>query len=260
MQRSAAYVLGFAAAICVICAIVVSSAAVALREQQEINSALYRRENVLVAAGIVEPDEDLSSEEIARRFDERIEARVVDLDTGAYAPDIDPLTFDQRKATTDPATSDPAPSNRAQLQRVPHHALVYEVRSSAGDLEMVVLPVEGKGLWSTLYGFIALRSDLTTIQGLTFYQHGETPGLGGEVDNPRWKSLWEGRRAFDESGEVEIEVVKGPAGPPMEDPFEVDGLSGATITSRGVTYLVQFWLGDQGFGPYLERLEDEARG
>lgn len=257
MQRSPAYVLGFAAIICVVCAVVVSSAAVALRDRQEINNALYRRENVLLAAGLAEPGEDLSDEELEARF-ARIEARVVDLRTGEYVPEIDPLTFDQRKASTDPATSRQAPPNAAQLQRLPNRAVVYEVRDEQGALEMVVLPVEGKGLWSTLYGFIALRSDLDTIQGLTFYRHGETPGLGGEVDNPRWKSLWEGREAFDESGDVVIEVVKGPAGPPFEDPYEVDGLSGATITSRGVTNLLRFWLGDNGFGPYLEKLKGAA--
>ncbi len=259
MQRSALYVLGFAAAVCVVCAVIVSSAAVALKEKQEINSALFRRENVLVAAGLVAPGEEVESEEVARRFNERIEAHVIDLETGEYVPGIDPLTFDQRKATTDPATSERAPRNPAQIQRLPNHALVYEVRDASGNLEMVVLPVEGKGLWSTLYGFLALRSDLQTIQGLTFYEHGETPGLGGEVDNPRWKALWEGRKAFDDSGDVQIAVVKGPAGPPMEDPFEVDGLSGATITSRGVTNLVQFWLGPQGFGPYLDRLREATR-
>lgn len=259
MQRSAAYVLGFAAIICVVCAVVVSSAAVILKEQQEINSALFRRENVLVAAGIMGAEEDLSSEEISARFDARIEAHVIDLATGEYAPDIDPVTFDQRKATTDPGRSAPAPDNQAQIQRLPEHALVYEVRGDTGQVEMVVLPVEGKGLWSTLYGFLALQGDLETIQGLTFYEHGETPGLGGEVDNPRWKSLWEGRKAFDDGGDVAIEVVKGPAGPVFEAPYEVDGLSGATITSRGVSYLLQFWLGDDGFGPYLRRLE-ESRG
>lgn len=257
MQRSAAYVLGFAGVVCVICAVIVSSAAVALRDRQEVNNALYRRQNVLVAAGLVEPGESLTDEELDRRF-EQIEARVVNLQTGEYAPEIDPLGFDQRKATTDPAMSRAAPANVAQLQRLPDHVVVYEVRDGAGDLEMVVLPVRGKGLWSTLYGFIALRGDLETIQGLTFYEHGETPGLGGEIDNPRWKSLWEGRKAFDEEGDVVVRVVKGPAGPPFEAPYEVDGLAGATITSRGVTNLVRFWLGEEGFQPYLENLQGGA--
>lgn len=257
MQRSAAYVLGFAAVICVVCAVVVSTAAVVLRDRQDFNSALYRRENVLIAAGLVAPGEEIDTQELERRL-ARLQARVIDLRSGEYVDGIDPATFDQRRAASDPARSRPAPPNAAQLQRLPENALVYEVRDAAGGLEMVVLPIEGKGLWSTLYGFLALRGDLTTIQGITFYQHGETPGLGGEVDNPRWKSLWEGRQAFDEQGEVAIRVIKGPAGPVAEEPFEVDGLSGATMTSRGVTNLVRFWLGDDGFGPYIARLE-EAR-
>ena len=113
----------------------------------------------------------------------------------------------------------------------------------------VALPIEGKGLWSTLYGFLVLGSDGATIRGITFYQHGETPGLGGEIDNLDWKALWDGRQAFDADGRPVIEVVKGKA----SGPTEVDGLSGATLTSRGVTNLVRFWLGDNGFGPYLEQ-------
>ena len=139
------------------------------------------------------------------------------------------------------------------MQRIPHNATIYEVRKE-GKLEQIILPVEGKGLWSTLYGYLALKDDLNTINGLTFYQHAETPGLGGEVDNPRWKALWPGRKAFGDDGKPAVEVVKGQAGTPEEAPYAVDGLSGATITSRGVTYLIQFWLGDQGFGPYLNRL------
>jgi len=122
-----------------------------------------------------------------------------------------------------------------------------------GAVEKMILPIEGKGLWSTLYGFLALDADARTIRGITFYQHGETPGLGGEVDNPGWKARWAGRQAFDEQGEVRIEVLKKEAGPPEEDPYHVDGLSGATITSRGVNELVRFWLGPNGFKPYIER-------
>ncbi len=121
---------------------------------------------------------------------------------------------------------------------------------------MLVLPVEGYGLWSTLYGFLALDADTKTIRGLTYYQHLETPGLGGEVDNPSWKALWPGRVAFDETGAPVISVIKGRAGSPQDDPYRVDGLSGATITSRGVTNMLQFWLGEAGFGPYLERFRE----
>ena len=100
---------------------------------------------------------------------------------------------------------------------------------------MLIMPIEGKGLWSTLYGFLSLDADMNTVRGITFYKHGETPGLGGEVDNPNWKALWNERQAFDADGSVEISVIKGRAGPASEDPHRVDGLSGATLTSKGVS-------------------------
>jgi Na+-transporting NADH:ubiquinone oxidoreductase subunit C len=130
--------------------------------------------------------------------------------------------------------------------------MIYHVME-AGSVARLIIPVEGKGLWSTLYGFLALEKDVDTITGITFYQHGETPGLGGEVDNPKWKALWKGRKAFNADQEPTIEVLKGQAGSVQDAPHHVDGLSGATITSRGVTYLVQFWLGEHGFGPYLAK-------
>ena len=123
----------------------------------------------------------------------------------------------------------------------------------AEELEMVVIPVEGYGLWSTLYGFLALDKDTRTVRGLAYYEHGETPGLGGEVENPRWVALWPGRKVFDENGNVAIRVIKGAAGPPESDPYRVDGLSGATITSRGVTNMLAFWLGDDAYGPFLDQ-------
>ena len=126
-----------------------------------------------------------------------------------------------------------------------------------GQVEKIILPIEGKGLWSTLYGFLALGPDTTSITGITFYQHGETPGLGGEVDNPSWKALWPGRRAFDDEWKPAIQVIKGRAKSAAEDPYRVDGLSGATLTARGVNELVRYWLGEEGFGPYLERFRSE---
>lgn len=256
MQRSAGYILGFAAVICVVCAVFVSTAAVSLKDRQDFNANAFRQENVLAAAGLLGPDEAIDAAEILRRF-EAIQTVAIDTATGAPAPEIDVTTFDIQAATADPSTSRRAPSNRGGVQRIPEHTLVYEVRDEAGALDMVILPIWGKGLWSTLYGFLALDADLTTIRGITFYQHAETPGLGGEVDNPRWKSLWQGRKAYDATGDVAIEVIKGQAGPPAEDPHEVDGLTGATITSRGVSNFVQFWLSEDGYGPYLDRLRGE---
>jgi Na+-transporting NADH:ubiquinone oxidoreductase subunit C len=256
MQYSARYVVLFAAAVCAVCSVFVASSAVLLKERQEANKALDLQKKVLVVAGLMAPDEKLDRDEIMRRFAKGVEPHIIDLATGTAVEGVDPATFDQREAASDPATSKPAPPNRAKVLRVPNNGLIYHVVSD-GRLDAIILPIEGKGLWSTLYGFLALNPDGRTIEGITFYQHGETPGLGGEVDNPRWKELWRGRKAFDEDWQPAIVVTKGQAGGPDVDPYRVDGLSGATITSRGVSSLLAFWLGDDGFGPYLKNYRDK---
>ncbi len=194
-QHSNAYIVGFAAAVCLVCSIFVSSAAVALRPRQVENKELDRQKQVLTVAGLIETGQSVAADEVQRLFDESIVARAVELSSGAYDESVDPSTYDQRKATKDPAMSRPAGPNSAGLQRLPNKALVYQ-KVVDDNVEMVILPIEGKGLWSTLYGFIALAPDGSTIEGITFYEHGETPGLGGEVENPSWKALWPGRAGF----------------------------------------------------------------
>ena len=250
MEYSSRYTVLFALAVCAVCSVFVATSAVSLKGRQVENQLLDVQTKVLALAGLMQEGEDIPREEVKRRFESGVEPQVVELTTGRVAEDIDPLAFDQRQAASDPDRSHPAPPNPAKVRRIPTYGLVYRIVDD-GRVESLILPVQGKGLWSTLYGFIALSDDTSTIEGITFYEHGETPGLGGEVDNPRWKRLWKGRKAFDEQWEPRVSVVKGAAGPPEEDPYHVDGLSGATITSRGVTALVQFWLGDEGFGPYL---------
>ena len=141
------------------------------------------------------------------------------------------------------------------MQRLPDHALVYEVMDGERP-SVAVVPIEGYGLWSTLYGFLAVGQDGNTIQGITYYQHGETPGLGGEVDNPNWKALWPGRKIYGDSGDPAIRVIKGTAGSAANAPYEVDGLTGATITSNGVTSMLDFWLGESGFKNYLKQFQE----
>jgi len=251
-QHSNSYIIGFAAAVCLVCSVVVSTSAVALKERQDRNKVLDRQKKVLTVAGLLEEGQAASSDEVQQLFADNIRIRVVDLATGGYDDSMDAASYDQRRATKDPTLSRVAPENRAGVNRVPSKALVYH-KVAGEEVELLILPIEGKGLWSTLYGFLALAPDTTTIAGITFYEHGETPGLGGEVDNPRWKALWTDRRAYDDTGAPAIEVIKGFAGSSADDPYHVDGLSGATLTCRGVTYLVQFWLSENGFKPYLER-------
>jgi Na+-transporting NADH:ubiquinone oxidoreductase subunit C len=252
-QHNVFYNLWFCTAVCVVSAVCVSVTAVMLKDRQDVNAAQDKMKNVLVAAGLAASGETLTSEEIDSRF-APIRQVVVNLETGQET-DIDPASFDQQKAAADPATSKTAPPNAAKVRRLPNDALVYRLEDESGELEMLILPIEGKGLWSTLYGFLSLDADMNTIKGITFYKHGETPGLGGEVDNPNWKALWNERLAFGAGGDPEIEVIKGRAGPPSEDPHRVDGLSGATLTSKGVSYLVQFWLGENGFGHYIDSVK-----
>jgi Na+-transporting NADH:ubiquinone oxidoreductase subunit C len=249
----------FTLLLCMVFSLAVSAVSVALRERQQENRRLDRIRNVLLVVGLLERGERPSREELARRFEANLEPRLVDLRSGQYAEAADPMAFDQRRAAADPARSLPVPENRAKVRRVPDRALVY-LLVPEGELEGIVLPVEGYGLWSTMYGYLALDADARTIRGLTFYEHGETAGLGGEVDNPRWKALWPSRLAFDEAGEPRIAVAKGRAGPPAEDPYRVDGLSGATLTSNGVTHLLRFWLDEHAFGPYLAGLRRQSEG
>ncbi|MEZ5331998.1 MAG: Na(+)-translocating NADH-quinone reductase subunit C [Thermoanaerobaculia bacterium] len=255
MQHSARYTLGFATLVCVIFAVMVSSASVLLQEPQEANKAFDRRSQVLQAAGLIEPGSSPSRAEVDRLLS-NAHPVLVDLETGTEV-EGDAETYDQQKAKKDPARSFAAPDNRSRIQRLPDKALVYKFYDEDGELSAIVLPIEGYGLWGTLYGYLGLEADTRTVLGITYYDHKETPGLGGEVDNPRWKRLWQGRAAYDEDWNPVIEVIKGAAGPPGQDPYRVDGLSGATLTSRGVSNMLQFWLGENGFGPYLEHLREE---
>ena len=213
--------------------------AVSLKERQEANAFVDKQRNVLITAGLATEDEELSSDEIQERFGP-IDSVVIELATGKILEDVDPATFNQRVEAVDPQSSIPLEKNAAGVSRVPNRAMVYRLEKE-GELELLILPIEGQGLWGTLWGFLALDGDLQTIRGITFYEHKETPGLGGEVDNPRWKALWQGRKAFEDgSTEPKIQVIRGQAGPPEEDPYRVDGLSGATMTSRGVSNFVKF--------------------
>lgn len=186
-----------------------------------------------------------------------IRKQYVDLETGAVVP-VSQLPkgegYDARTAAGDAKlqVKIPADANIAGIgTRAPYYA-VYRVEAD-GELSSLVLPIVGKGLWSTMYGFLALDPDLTTIRGINYYEHGETPGLGGEVDNPIWKRQWRGKVAF-EDGEPAIAVIKGSVS--LSDPnarHKIDGLAGATITAVGVENTVNYWLGDHGFGPYLKK-------
>ena len=261
-KESTSKTLTVAFMLCMVCSIVVSSSVILLKPIQEKNKALNLKSNILAAAGLLV--EGATAEQIETAFS-TIKPFIVDLDTGKYVDpglvgEKNPLDYDQRKAGKDPALSDAIPKNMdiASIKRRVKYSKVYLVEEN-NKTKTIILPVSGYGLWSTLHGFLALESDANTVVGIGFYEHGETPGLGGEVDNPRWKAIWPGKKVFNLENDTSpvLQLIKGSVDKAHADAaYQVDGLSGATITSRGVTQLVQYWTGKQGFQSYLNRLRE----
>ncbi|MEA3640079.1 MAG: Na(+)-translocating NADH-quinone reductase subunit C [Lamprobacter sp.] len=247
--------IAVALVLCLACSVVVSATAVSLRPLQERNAARALKSEVVKVAGL-----DSAGMSLDQAF-ERIEQRLVDLETGELIADANPMTYSYRDAAKNPTMSSALDeAGRAGLQRRPDRMPVYLVRQD-GQLETIILPVYGAGLWSTMHGLLALAPDGRTAKALTFYEQRETAGLGSEVAGERWLSEWPGKVLIDQAGQPVIEVVKGsvdPGAPNAE--HRVDGLSGATLTSNGVTNLMRFWLGEQGYGPFLNRLRDNHRG
>ncbi len=242
-------------AVCLIASILVAGSAVLLKPAQEANKERERLARIGEIAALLP-----GVEEVLQIGDTlRVEARVVDLATGRYVPTIDPADFDQRRAAKDPGLSVVIPPERdlAQIGRRAAFAVVYLVREE-DHLRAVILPVHGRGFGSMLYGYLGLSSDLRTVIGLSFYEHGETPGLGALIDDPQWRSLWHGKKVWDGAGIPGIGVAEGPVEPgSSEADYLVDGLTGATWTSRGVTNLLRFWLGSDGFGTYLRSFPNQ---
>ena len=240
--------------LCIVCSVLVSTAAVKLRPRQEANKALFTKTNILKAGGLLE--EGKSIDELFKH----IEIRYVDLATGDYNDTIDSKTYDAREAVNKPALSKaiPASQDLAHIKRMVKTAEIYLVKED-GELKTIIIPVYGKGLWSTMYAFLALEADGNTIKGYSFYDHGETPGLGGEIENPAWQALWVGKKLVDENGKLAINLLKGKVD--MSKPraiYEVDGLAGATLTNNGVRNLMHFWLGENGFGKYLAKIRNQG--
>lgn len=250
-----------ALSLCLVCSIFVAAAAVGLKPIQQANKDLDRKRNILAAAQMLSSGDDVDE------VFENVEKRLVNIEAGRFATDaelkeagVSVATYDQQAASKNPALSTALSGDNdpASIKRRAKFATVYVVKDKDAKAR-IILPVHGYGLWSTMYGFMALEGDFSTVVGFGFYQQGETPGLGGEVDNPNWKALWEGKEVYDDQGDAVIHLVKG--GVDSNDPnasHKVDGLSGASLTSRGVTNLVQYWLGKEGFGPFLAKLRSEG--
>jgi Na+-transporting NADH:ubiquinone oxidoreductase subunit C len=258
--------IAIAVSLCLVCAVLVSFAAVALKPLQVNNKAADMKKNILDVSGLLQEGADI---DVA--FAEKIEAKIVDLETGDYVENINANEYDQRKAAKDPAQNVAIPKQKdiAHIRVKAKYAKVFLVKDG-GAIKSIILPMHGYGLWSTLYGFLSLDADGQTVQSINFYDQAETPGLGGEVVNPNWRSLWKGKKVYAESdqpslekgliteadiGEPALSLIKGVVDNTKPgSQYQVDGLAGATLTSTGVTNLVRYWMSNEGFAPYLKKV------
>jgi len=242
----------------VVCSSIVSASVVLLRPIQLNNKLLERSGNILQMTGLLPPGDDVGDEALLELY-KSLDARVVDINSASLESAFDPFTFDARKAAADPELSVPiAPAqDLAGLGRRSRFRTIYLVWRD-GALDRIVLPVQGAGMWSMLYGYIALESDLNTIAGVVFYEQAETPGLGDQISSIHWQQKWSGKKLYDEAGETLFRVAEGPvtAGSAAAD-YQVDALTGATVTANAVTALMRYWFGPNGYGPMLERMREQ---
>ena len=245
MNRSKLYSVVFILIITVFWGFVLSFAATSLREPQQANEKLNMRTNILLAVGLVGRDSDLGADELNGIYEESVKSFLVDHEgkviQGASAEGVD---LEEELANPDPGA-----------WRLP----VFVV-TEGGRASVYAIPVFGKGLWSTLYGYLALSDDLDTVQGITFYKHGETAGLGAEIEQAWFQDNFVGKKIFDGGELRSIKVVKGKVGDVYSDPsdhtYAVDGISGASMTGRGVTDLLEEKLNI--YGPYIRRVRAET--
>lgn len=254
MAETAGRTIAVATVLCGVCSVLVAGAVMVLKPKQDINKELDFKKNILQSAGLLGSGTDIND-----AF-KQIEPVVVDLGTGDVVQNIDVSKFNQDKADKDPQyveslgkTEDVAGiKRRSKIQKV------FLVKKD-GHIDQIILHVYGKGLWSTMKGFLALDKDGNTVKGFNYYSHGETPGLGGEVDNPKWIAQWSGKKMFDENDNFhpKTKVVKGVVNPSNpQAAYMIDGLSGATLTSVGIENTFKFWMSDLGYGKFLAKVRN----
>lgn len=212
----------FSSGMVIVIAIMLSTAAIALGPYQARNTRIEKMENILSSVGI-----NGTSEEAESNFSRYISSQVVldikgePVNGGTSAFDID-LKKELDKEKTGNKDKELFPLFIAKK----------------GNKEYYIIPVRGKGLWGPIWGFIALEEDMNTVYGVSFGHKSETPGLGAEIDTEKFQEKFKGKKILDdEGGFVSVKVLKGSAG--STNPHGVDAVSGATITSDGVTEMLQ---------------------
>ncbi len=230
----------FAIIVTLVCSLLLASAATFLKPRQSENIALDIKKNILKAAGITSPEKEYTRLEIQQLYADNVKESVLD-SNGEYIEGKSPVDID--------------PKTNSGL--LPIHEWVV-----GDDVKSYIMPISGKGLWSTLYGYLAVETDGETVKGITFYQHGETPGLGGEVDKDWFTNMYIGKKFVDTDGNlVSIIIVRGKVEdkvPEDQHYYHVDGISGATLTGRGINnFLIENL---KSYEPFFKKIRSSEKG
>lgn len=257
-RESVTRTLLVAGGVALFCSLFVSTAVYWLRPIQAVYQSMEQNRAIVSAAGLTAQGAELSDREVVDAYLE-LDVRLVDLSTGRFV-DSDTASnaeFDYRAAMNDPARTQSIPSEQdaAGIGRRPTTMPVYLLREGRA-LRRIVLPVYGQGMWSTIRGFVGLEPDLATVAGVTFHEHGETPGIGDRIQNDAWLASWRDKRVYSEDGDLVLRIGPGAGNGTRTD--RVDAITGATVTVTAVDALIRYWFGEDGYGPFLARLRREG--
>lgn len=194
----------FAAVMCLVCSILLTAASSGLKDFQQKNIALDKQKNILKSVGLIHAEKAYSSEHIEK----------------LYADNISSLWTDEEGKIIQ--------ENRRTSKSLPIY--LYKQKDV---VESYIIPVESRGLWGKIFGYLAVKNDGSTISGFTVYKHSETPGLGGEIEKQWFQKNFEGKKIIDQGGGfVSVSIAKGAAASKDKQDHLVDGISGATLTGK----------------------------
>ncbi|QYJ78253.1 Na(+)-translocating NADH-quinone reductase subunit C [Shewanella acanthi] len=239
----------FTITLCLLCSFMITGTAGILKERK-----LAKKRDELQRFVLMASDVGLGEgTEFRDIFAKSVKPLLINLDTGKVDSDTNVLDFDERMAAINPDTSSTPKKDIAKIKTRANDVRVFKVFDDNGKLSSVVVPFYGKGLWSIIYGYMAVEPDLNTVKGIVVYEHGETPGIGDFITDPDWLGLWKGKKLFDDNGKFAMRLVKG--GAKEGDTHGVDAVSGATMTGRGLQRAVEFWFGEEGFQTFFKQLK-----
>lgn len=237
-MQSNAYTLIFTSITTIILGFLLSFVSTSLKDTQQINEDIDIMKNILYSLEFSEKDEPWTGEEVKKLFDSSIIQKVVSVDGGV----IDDLLPSE------------IPSDKMETQ------FPLYIKVVNNSIDGYAIPISGKGLWSTLYGYLALENDVSTVKGIRFYKHKETPGLGGEVDKDWFTNNYVGKKIIDKNGGlVSIQSIKGQVDSLSPDAYhQVDGISGATMTTKGLN---EFLMNDLiKYDSFFQKVRAELKG